>query len=440
MQNHIEVFLRTNKSQALLVTGARQVGKTHTIRQVGNNFKSFAEFNLLEDKQVQEAVVNSKNSDEFLLRLSALSKTKLVPGETLIFFDEVQESSELITMIKFLVEEGSYKYVLSGSLLGVELQNIKSIPVGYMSIYEMFPVDFEEFILAYGFDTNLFEGLWNTFANKKPVDEFVHQKLMELFRLYLIVGGMPAVVKKYLETRNIKEVISSQKQILELYKADIAKYDPQNKLYLNEILDLIPSQLNASNKRFILKNLNENFKFSRYSNSFLWLKNSRTAIPVYSASEPVFPLLQSKSGNLFKLFLCDVGLLTSMYPNIQAKILNDDPSINFGAIYENYAAQELATHGVNIFFYNNKKFGEVDFLVELNGEILPIEIKSGKKYKKHSALKNLLTNKKYNIKKAYVFQNGNVDVQNNVMYLPIYMISFLKNAEFTDDFIYEVKL
>lgn len=258
--------------------------------------------------------------------------------------------------------------------------------------------------------------------------------------MYLIVGGMPAVVETYLETHNIKEVISSQKQILELYKADIAKYDPQNKLYLSEILALIPSQLNASNKRFILKNLNENFKFSRYSNSFLWLKNSRTAIPVYSASEPVFPLLQSKSGNLFKLFLCDVGLLTSMYPNIQTKILNDDPIINYGAIYENYAAQELATHGVNIFFYNNKKFGEVDFLVELNGDILPIEIKSGKKYKKHSALKNLLINKKYNIKKAYVFQNGNVDVQDKVTYLPIYMISFLKNAEFTDDFIYEVKL
>lgn len=440
IQNHIELFLRTHKNQALLVTGARQVGKTYIIRKVGKKFDNFAEFNLLEDQQINNLISESKNSDDFLIRLSAISKTRLVPGKTLVFFDEVQVNPQLITAIKFLVEDGRYQYILSGSLLGVELHNIKSMPVGYMSIYEMFPVDFEEFVFANGFDEKIYENLWNTFVHKKPVDSFVHSKLMEIFRLYLIVGGMPAVVEKYLQTHNMKDVALMQHQILEMFKADISKYDPKNKLYLNEIIEIIPSQLNASNKRFILKNLNENFKFSRYSNSFLWLKNSKVAIPVYCTSEPVYPLLLTKSANLFKLFLCDVGLLTSMYPGIQFKILSDDPQINFGSVYENYAAQELLVHGVNLYFYNNKKFGEVDFLVEKDSKIIPIEIKSGKKYKKHSALKNLLSNKKYDITEAHVFHNGNVEVEDKVTYFPVYMISFLKNFEFTDDFIYEVKL
>ena len=245
-------------------------------------------------------------------------------GETLIFFDEVQECKEIVTAIKFLVAEGSYRYILSGSLLGVELKDIRSVPVGYMTVFEMFPLNFMEFCRANKISDQVLTHLQNCFENRESIDSMIHTKMMELFRLYLIVGGMPAVVQRYLDTNNLREVYQIQQGILQLYKKDIAKYDPEEKLYLEDIFNLIPSELNSKNKRFILKNLNENFKFSRYEHSFIWLREAGVALPVFCVQEPVIPLLLSKATNLFKLFLEDVGLLAAMYANgLQLRILNN---------------------------------------------------------------------------------------------------------------------
>ena len=359
----------------------------------------------------------------------------------MIFLDEVQECKEIVTAIKFLVEEGSYRYVLSGSLLGVDLKDIRSVPVGYMDVAEMYPLDFEEFAVANGVSETVLTELKRGFMERVPVDSFVHEKMMELFRLYLIVGGMPAAVNKYLLTNNIQEVVKEQRSILLAYKKDIGKYDPQNKLYLEDIFDLIPSELNSKNKRFILKDLYENFKFSRYTNSFIWLKDAGVAHPVYCVDEPMAPLLLSKATNLFKLFLSDVGLLASMYMDgIQLKILNGEKDINFGAVYENVAAQELKAHGFELYYYNNKKQGELDFVVERNGEVLPIEIKSGKNYAKHAALGNVLENKRYGIKEAFVFYNGNVETKENVIYYPVYMLMFLEKESIPEEMIYRIDL
>ena len=376
-----------------------------------------------------------------MLRISAISKSKLIPDETLIFLDEVQECKEIVTAIKFLVEEGSYKYVLSGSLLGVELKDIRSVPVGYMDTIEMYPMDFEEFIRANGIPDTVIESVHTAYENATPVDEIIHNKLMDLFNLYLIVGGMPAVVKKYLETNNIREVVKEQNSIVRAYKRDIAKYDPEEKLYINDIFELIPSELNAKNKRFILKELNQNFKFSRFRNSFLWLKNAGVALPTHIASEPVVPLKLSKSSNLFKLFLSDVGLLSSMFMNdIQLKILNGDLNINYGSIYENVVAQELQAHGFELYYFNSKKQGELDFLIELDGSVLPIEVKSGKDYRKHAALNNVMSNHEYNIEQAIVLQNDNVQIDDKIKYLPVYMIMFIQRSELNDDLIYRIDL
>lgn len=365
-----------------------------------------------------------------MLGLSILTEQPLIPGETLIFLDEVQECKELITAIKFLVEEGSYQFVLSGSLLGVDLKDIRSIPVGYMDVVEMFPLDFEEFAMANGVSERILHVLQEAFEKEQEVDAVIHDKMMELFRLYLIVGGMPAVVSKYLSTNNLQEVIREQKSIIEAYKRDISKYDPDNKLYLEDIFGLIPSELNCKNKRFILKKLNENFKFSRYSNSFVWLKNASVALPTFCVEEPVVPLLLSKATNLFKLFLSDVGLLAAMYMNnIQIKVLSKEKDINFGAIYENVAAQELKAHGFDLFYFNSKKQGELDFVIEVGGEVLPIEIKSGKDYTKHAALGNILKNEKYKISRAYVFHNGNVSSNGKIIYYPIYMLMFIQKEK-----------
>lgn len=420
-----------NDHKALLITGARQIGKTYSIRQFARErFKHFVEINFIEDPSLIGLFNGARNSQDLLLRLSAKFGKELVKGKTLIFFDEVQECPEIVTAIKFLVEEGSYRYVLSGSLLGVELKNIRSAPVGYMAVKEMFPLDIQEFATALGISNQVIEALKSCFEAETPVDEFVHEKIMEVFRLYLIVGGMPAVVNKYLATNNLQDVIAEQQNIVRLYKQDIAKYDPAHKLQLAEIFDRIPAELDAKNKRFILKNLNENIKFSRYQNSFLWLKDAGVALPVYNVDEPTVPLILSSCRNLFKLFLNDIGLLASLYAEgIQLKILNNESSINFGAIYENAVAQELYAHGFSLYYYNSKRQGELDFVIERNGDIVPLEVKSGKDYERHKALSNVMNSATYHIPKAYVLCNDNVKTVGNVTYMPIYMVMFLQKDQ-----------
>ena len=335
-----------------------------------------------------------------------------------------------VSVEKFLVDEGSYRYVLSGSLLGVELKDLRSVPVGYMGVKEMFPLDFEEFITCVGISANVIATVKDAWKKRTPVDGFLHNKMMELFRLYLIVGGMPAAVSQYLESNNLQDVLAVQQEIIRLYKKDIAKYDPNNKLYIEEIFNLIPPELNAKNKRFILKRLNENAKYERYENSFLWLKNAGVAIPVYNVEEPKVPLLLARSRNLLKLFLNDIGLLAAQYANgIQMRILKGDKDINYGSIYENAVSQELAAHGLEPYYYNSKKRGELDFVIEQGGKVLPIEVKSGKDYTYHRALSNIMDCEEYDLSEALVLNNDNLSVDGRITYVPVYMVMFLEKGD-----------
>ena len=430
IDNYLADFFATDK-KALMLTGARQIGKTYSIRRFGHeHFERFIEINFIENPGLVKVFSKAKNSQDILLRLSTVTSQDLIKDNTLVFFDEVQECPEIVTAIKFLVEEGSYRYILSGSLLGEEIKNLRSAPVGYMDVKDMYPLDLEEFAAAVGINDRIIEALRNHFADGTVVDDFIHEKMMEIFRLYLIVGGMPAAVDKYLTTNNLQEVMAEQQAIIRLYKQDIAKYDPNHKLYIQEIFDRIPAELDAKNKRFILKNLNENIKFSRYQNSFLWLKDAGVALPVYNVEEPTVPLILSSSRNLFKLFMADIGLLASLYADgIQLKILDNEPSINFGSIYENAVAQELWAHGFPLYYYNNKRQGELDFVIEQNGEVLPIEVKSGKDYERHKALTNVVSTTTYQISKAIVLCNDNVKKVGKITYLPIYMLMFIKREQ-----------
>ena len=439
IDSYIRNFYETT-TNALLVTGARQIGKTFSIREFGKSFKSFIEINFVDHPEAVGIFKGAKNGSDILFRLSAITSVPLIKGETLIFFDEVQKCPEIVTAIKFLVDEGSYRYILSGSLLGVELKDLRSEPVGYMGVKDMYPLDFEEFIMCMGINENVVTSLRDTWEQRIPVDDFVHAKLMELFRLYLIVGGMPAAVSKYLESNNLQEVIAIQQQIIRLYKRDIAQYDPANKLYIEEIFNLIPPELDAKNKRFILKRLNENAKFERYQNSFLWLKNAGVALPVYNVEEPKAPLLLARSRNLFKLFQSDIGLLAAQYAEgIQLRIIQGDKDINHGSIYENAIAQELVAHGVEPYYYNNKKRGELDFIIELGGRILPIEVKSGKDYEIHRALSNIMDCSEYNLQEAVILNNDNLRVEGRLVYAPVYMVMFLERKNDAPTF-YKVDL
>ncbi|MBU3838789.1 ATP-binding protein [Bacteroides caecigallinarum] len=439
IDTYLTNYYATNRN-ALLITGARQIGKTYSIREFGRTFKSFIEINFLENPDAVALFKGAKNSSDILLRLSAITTKPLIKGETLIFFDEVQKCPDIVTAIKFLVDEGSYRYILSGSLLGVELNDLRSEPVGYMGVKDMYPMDFEEFISCVGINQQVIDSLRTAWQNRTPVDEFVHSKIMELFRLYLVVGGMPAAVSKYIETNNLQEVMAVQKDIIKLYKRDIAQYDSNNKLSIEEIFDLIPPELNAKNKRFILKRLNENAKFERYQNSFLWLKNAGVALPVYNIEEPKLPLLLSRSRNLFKLFQSDIGLLAAQYAEgIQLRIISGDKSINFGSVFENAVAQELVAHGIDVYYYNNKKRGELDFVIELAGKVLPIEVKSGKDYEVHRALTNIMDCSEYEIPESIIFNNDNINVRGKYIYAPIYMVMFIEKKNDAPTF-YKVDL
>ena len=442
MKKKIEDFFRKEEKAALMVTGARQVGKTYCIREYAKeNYEYVIEINFIESPQAVQLFENARNSEDILLRISALTDIPMEKGKTLIFFDEVQECKEIVTAIKFLVDEGSYRYILSGSLLGVELKDIRSVPVGYMVIYEMFPMDFFEFCRANRVSEQILEKLKDCFEKRISIDPLIHEKMMDLFRLYLIVGGMPAVVQRYIDTNNLNEVLRVQQGIVQLYKKDIAKYDPEEKLYLEDIFNLIPSELNSKNKRFILKKLNENFKFSRYENSFIWLKEAGVALPVFCVQEPEIPLLLSKSTNLFKLFLADVGLLASMYADgLQVKILSKEKNINFGSVYENAVAQELHAHGFELYYFNSKKQGELDFVMEYKGDVVPIEVKSGKDYSRHRALDHVMKNELYDIKQAIVFCNENIQVKDQIFYCPVYLAGMLKKQAVEGDFIYRLDL
>ena len=437
IESDLKSWLDSSK-KAILIDGARQVGKSTIVLQfLEAQNQEFVCFDLIKDKNVLDAFNTSSSADQLLLRLSALSSKPLNPGKTIIFIDEAQEAEDAITPIKYLVKDQRYRYVVSGSLLGIKMKDVQSIPIGYMSVVQMYPLDFEEFALANGVNPSIISYLETCFETKETVDAQIHKQMLELFNLYLIIGGMPEAVQEFVNSHNIARVQSILADIDQNYQMDISKYDKEEKLLIEDIYKLIPSELNAQNKRFILKELNQNARFYQYDSSFVWLINSGVGLFTYNVDNPVYPLLASKERTLFKLFLCDVGLLCSkLYGETVIKILNGETNVNFGAIYESVVAQELTAHGFPLFYHNNKKRGEVDFLIEQEDQVVPIEVKSGKDYKRHSALTNMLQDRSLHIEKAYILNNDNIQVQDRKIYLPVYMVMFIKKKKEREDTIY----
>lgn len=424
----IEEWIK-NSNKALLVTGARQIGKTWLIRdEIEKSGYTKFEINFIDQPDMVHYLDAEMSADEFLVKLRMIMPEDCKPHETIVFFDEIQKCPEIVTKIKFLVDEGSFKYVMSGSLLGVELKGIASAPVGYLSVLRMYPMDFEEFMIANLVSKATLEMLKDKFETVRPVDEFIHQKLLALFFVYLIVGGMPDAVKTYIATKDIREVDKIQRDIVTQYKEDFSQYESEDKkLKLISIYDIIPSELNKQNKKFVFTMLDKELKFDRYENSFLWLKDAGVALPVYNVEAPVIPLLASKSSNVFRLFSSDIGLLTSAYPAAtKIELINKNGEVNNGAHFENAVAQQLLCNGFESYFCKKKNIGELDFLIEMDGKVVPIEVKSGKAYRTHKALDHFMNVSDYHIEKAYVFSIGNVEKDGNVTYLPIYMCYLVK--------------
>lgn len=427
----IEEWLKRS-DKALLVTGARQIGKTWLIREeiAKSGYRKF-EVNFIDQPDLVDYLNVKMSANEFLVKLKMIMPEDCKPQETVVFFDEIQKCPEIVTKIKFLVEEGSFKYVMSGSLLGVELKGIASVPVGYLTFLRMYPMDFEEFMIANNVSKTTLEMLKAKFETCQPVDEFIHQKLLSLFFIYLIVGGMPDAVKTYIATKDIREVDKVQRDIVALYKEDFSQYESEDKkLKLISIYDIIPAELNKQNKKFVFTMLDKELKFDRYENSFLWLKDAGVALPVYNVEAPVIPLKASKSSNVFRLFSNDTGLLTSAYPaETKLELINKNSEVNNGAHFENAVAQQLTANGLEPYFCKKKNIGELDVLVEMDGKVVPIEVKSGKAYKAHKSLDNFMKISDYHIEKAYVLSVANTEQEGVVVYLPIYMCYLLKERK-----------
>ena len=429
-------YLQNGSNKIMVIDGARQIGKSYIIRYVGSEllkdkFTNYIEINFVEDSLGDKLFEKVSNKNDFYLQLSMVAGDKMKDKEnTLIFIDEIQQYPQFLTMLKFLKQDDKFTYICSGSLLGVTLSKTTSIPIGSIDVVHMFPLDFEEFLLANGFNSYAINSLKAKFEKLESLDETTHSKVLDLFKKYLLIGGLPDAINSFIEKKNIVEVRKIQSDIYDYYGDDASKYDKEHKLKIKRIYDLIPSSLENKKKRIVVQDI-ENVKgkrFSNYQDEFDYLINSGIALEVKALSTPVFPLIASSGKNLLKLYLNDVGILTGiLYKNNIKAVLDDERSINLGTVYESVVASELKAHGYSLFYYDNKANGEVDFLIDdyNNLSVVPLEIKSGKDYTVHSAINKFLSNKDYNVKKGYVLSNERkIFEKDNIIYLPIYMIMF----------------
>lgn len=439
----LEDWQQQPNKKALCIIGARQIGKTTLIRQFAQDkYAHFAELNFVLDQAAHAIFDGSLDPDTIITNLTAYTKKPLAPGKTLIFLDEIQACPNARTAIKFLVEDGRFDYIESGSLLGVHYNDVRSYPVGFEEIHYMYPLDFEEYLWANGVQPATIAYLQKCVEKAVPITEAVHNTMLKLFFSYIVVGGMPEVVQTYVDTHDIAQVIERQNNILELYRLDIAKYaSGSERIKIKAIFDSVPSQLNDKNRRFMLSKIDSNGRQNRYQNSFLWLADAGVALPCYNVTEPQPPLQINEKHNLFKLFMGDTGLLcAACMDDIQYPILQGDLTINLGSILENIMAQAIRSNGFQLNYFDSKKYGELDFVIQNGMQTDILEIKSGKGYKSHAALNKVLNVKEWRFGKALVFCKGNIEQAEGITYLPWYAIMFYRPRRLPSNTTYEVDL
>ena len=437
IENQIETHLCSGSDKILIVDGARQIGKSYIIRHVGQRlFKNYIELNMEADKVGARLFAEAKTTSDFYMALSTIAGDKMGDkASTLVFIDEIQAYDHLLTMLKFLRDEDRFNYIASGSQLGITLKQTSSIPLGSIRILHMYPMDFEEFLIANGVGSTFIDEMRTRFLRQEALPEALHNRIFDLFRKYLIVGGMPDAVNSFVSTQNILEIRSIQQNIHHLYGVDASRYELVNKrLRIQRIYEMVPSNMENRKKRIVAQQIEGKTgkRMADYANEFDYLISSGITLEVKAISKPSFPLIENSGKNLLKLYLNDVGILTGiLYRNNIMPIISDERSTNLGSVYETVVAQELRAHGFNLFYYDNKKNGEVDYLIDDydNLSVAPIEVKSGKDYNVHSALNHFLQVEEYNIRKAYVFSNTReTSTTNGITYLPIYYVMFLQQS------------
>ncbi len=421
-------FDKKTKHNALLIMGARQVGKTFSIRRFSEqHYESVIEINFERTPSLRSLFDGDLDGKSLYERLSAAGLGTLVPGRTVLFLDEIQACPRARTALKFLVEDGRLDVIASGSLLGIHFkEEVPSYPVGYEHRLEMHSLDFEEFLWAMGISESTIAQVRTHFEECTAVDSFIHSRLLDLFKRYMIVGGMPKAVDIYLQDQNIQDVITEQRNIVGGYKDDIIKYAGDLQLAVAQVFDSIPDHLMERNKRFIMAHVEKDSRFRDFKDALIWLRNANVAEFCFNLTAPVIPMRLNAKNNIFKFFMRDTGLLSQMsLGNVQQAILADDMEVNLGSIVENAIADLLIKRGHDLFYYDIKGRLEIDFLITRDFKALPIEVKGGKDYKNHASLIKLLENPAFSIDEGIVLCRGNVERLDKVTYLPLYMVMFL---------------
>lgn len=436
ISHYIEEYLTKDANYILCIDGARQIGKTYIIRELGQRlYPNYVEINMADDKAGDRLFERANTLASFYLCLSSFAGGKIKGGnkrDTLIFIDEIQVYPELFTLLKSLNLDGRYKFICSGSALGIAMRKCTLTPMGSIIEKKMYAMDFEEFLLANGVGEEAISYLKGCFEKGEEVECGIHERILHLFKLYLLIGGMPAAVAEYLRSQNILMVREIQRQIIDMYGDDTGKYDRENRLKIKRIYGLVPSNLENKVKRIRYNDIEKDTSKNRYLNyedELDYLISSGIVLNCKAISEPKFPLLQSSSKNLIKLYMNDVGLLTCLLykESIQA-VLGDKAKVNLGAVYETVASQELSAHGHELFYYDRKNIGEVDFLVDdySSLSVLPIEIKSGKDVRNFKALPKMIDDKNYGIEKALVLSNERaLPRKGKILFAPIYNLMFI---------------
>ena len=430
----LKEWKNSENKKCLLIKGARQVGKTYLVRAFGKaEYDNYVEINFLSHPELKQIFSAGISGDEIYKRMTAsIPGIKMEPGNTLIFLDEIQKCAVARTALKFLAEDGRYDIIASGSLLGLsygrdddeDVERVESIPVGYEVPITMYSLDFEEFLWANGYSDEAIAYLREFFDKCEAVPDVIHKKYEELVREFIVVGGMPEVVADFVEFKDFNRVQEIQNRLISDYEDDIAQHAKgAEKTKVRKCYDSIPSQLARENKKFKYSEVEKKSTVKKYGDSIQWLIDANMAFSCKNLRLPELPLRYNEKENEFKIYINDTGLLMSLFGfNTKLAILNNSlTGFAKGGIYENFVAEALVKKGYSLHYFKPNEDSELEFIIEKNGEVLPIEVKSG-----NTATKSL--NRyidKYNPSIAYKVMAGNIGVVNKKLSLPHYMVMFL---------------
>lgn len=427
IHNHLIEWKNRGDKKALIITGARQVGKTTAIREFAKeNYAHFVEVNFVKHPVAKQAFDADLDTNTIVTYLSAMGFGPFVEGKTLVFFDEIQECPNARTAIKFLVEDNRFDYIESGSLLGINYKDVTSYPVGFEEEIRLYPLDFEEFLWAKGIGENVVEVLRKCYKQEKAVPDFIHKQMSKVYQEFLVIGGMPEVVQKYIVNPDISNAFRAQKSIITTYRDDISHYAEKSAVLVKRVFDAMPSQLGKQDKRFVLADIEKGASLRKYEAPTQWLIDAGLAYYSFNTKAFELPFESTENRKLYKLYMVDTGLLCSQMINeMQFEVLKGNIDINEGALTENFVACALSAKGKSLHYYDKKSKQELDFIIQENNKITILEVKSGDNYKKHASLDATLDSFSGSIGRAIVLCKGNLEKSDDVTYMPLYMAMFL---------------